>query len=147
MENKIGKTYLTEQDFANHPIWKFSDVDDLAHPIFGLEDFPEDSSDLRIRADFITTQGVKLKGAIGGIKNIFCIVIYAGNKIFYFNKNLLADCQKNLEQLSEILGKNITIKDFSPIRYTTTIDLENFKNISGEFDLSKKRTDAERLDL
>lgn len=145
MDIKKGKSYLTEQDFKEYSIWKFNDADDLTYPISGPEDFPNDDRDLRIRAEFVTTTGIKLKGSIGGLFNIFCIVIYAGDKIFYFNKNLLKDCIKNIEKLGEIVGKKLTLADFSPLRYKTTIDLGNFKNIRGEFDLSKRRTDAERL--
>jgi hypothetical protein len=37
------------------------------------------------------------------------------------------------------------MSDFSPLKYTTDIDLEGFRNIEGEFDVLKEVTDEERL--
>jgi len=146
VNTKIGRPYLTWRDFEQYSIWRFNDRDDLSYPVLGPEDFPKDSRDLRIRAEFIATNGIKLKGAIIGLKNIFCISIYIENNIFIFNKNLLNDCIEELKKLNKILEEELVLANFSPIKYTTNIDLKNFRNISGEFDLLKKRTDAERLE-
>ena len=53
-----------------------------------IEDFPENSMDLNIRAIFTTATGDVFKGYIVGVKNIFCIAIFWNGEILYFNKNL-----------------------------------------------------------
>jgi hypothetical protein len=75
MANK-GKTYLTEKDLQEHPIWARSDMDDLIYPVFGPEDFPDNPTRLKIRADFTTANGIAIKGYICGIKNFFSITLF-----------------------------------------------------------------------
>ncbi len=145
MDIKQGKTYLTSKDLKKHSIWKFNDIDDLIYPITCREDFPENSFDLKIRTKFITPSGIELFGYIVGIKDVYTITLYVENLIINFNRNLPQDYQKDLSELSKALGRALTIKDFSPLKYRTDIDLEGFRNIEGEFDLLKKRTDEERL--
>ncbi len=145
MDLKQGKKYLTLSDIKQHSIWKFTDIDDLAHPINTPDDIPEDSFDLIIRAKFTTPTGIELIGYIVGVQNIYCISIYAGDEKFFFNRNLPNDYPKTLAKLGKALNCSLSILDFSPLQYTTDIHLECFKNISGEFDLLKVRTNEERL--
>lgn len=145
MDISQGKSYLTLRELEQHSIWKFNDIDDLNYPVNCTEDFPENNLDLRIRTKFTTPSGLEFLGCIVGVKNIYSIAIYVRDQIFYFNRNLPGDYQKTLEKLGETLGRKLTISDFSPLKYVTDIDLEDFRNIEGEFDLLKKRTDEERL--
>lgn len=138
MDTKQGKTYLILEDLDQHSIWKFSDVDDLAYPVMSADDFPEDDFDLRIRAEFLTKSGIKLRGYIVGVQDIFSIRVYIDDQTFSFNKNLPEYFIEDLNKLNKILGKSLTLSDFSPLKYTTDIDLKGFKNIEGEFDLLKK---------
>ena len=141
-----GKQYLTLEDLKQYSIWKTSDIDDLDYPVTCSDDFPEDQYDLSIRTIFTTPSGIKLMGFLVGIKNVFSIAIYVDDQVFYFNRNLQGDYPETLEKLSKALGQEITMKDFSPLKYVTDIDLPGFKNIEGEFDLMKKRTEEERLE-
>lgn len=145
MDIDEGKLYLTLQDLNKYSIWKFTDVDDLHHPVKSADDFPEDCYDLSIRAHFTTQSGIKLSGYIVGIQNVFSLAIFVNNIILHFNKNLPDLCHENLMKLGKFLDQRLTGKDFSPLKYITDIDLPGFKNIEGEFDLSIKRTDEERL--
>ncbi len=63
------------------------------------------------------------------------------------NKNLYNDCLISIEKINKLTGKDLSVSDFSPLKFETKIDLENFKNIEGEFNLSKPRTNEERLDF
>ena len=145
MDIKKGKTYLTLEDLKLYSIWKCNDADNLCYPVTCAEDFPEGQYDLSIRAKFTTPNGVELFGYLVWIKNIFSIAILCEGQEFYFNRNLPGDYQKNLDQLGKTLGLKLTTSDFSPLKYRTDIELEGFRNIEGEFDLLKKRTDEERL--
>lgn len=100
---------------------------------------------LNIRAKFTTKSGKEFHGYAVGIKNIFCIVIFFNNEILFFNKDLIDHCLRAIEKINKSLEIKVKPEDFSPLKYQTTIDLEGYKNISGEFDIFKKRTDEERL--
>jgi hypothetical protein len=145
LEISKGKPYLTEKDLQEHPIWARSEEDDLIYPVFGPEDFPDDSRSLKIRADFTTPNGMTLKGYICGIRNIFGVALFWENEILYMNKNRLHVCLEGIDRINQDLEKKIKPEDFSPLHYQTMIDLEHFKNFSGEFDLFKERTNEERL--
>lgn len=149
MDIKKGKEYLTKQDLQQHSIWIEHDVDELTYAVTGAEDLPENIglNDLRIRAYFITPNGIELNGYIIGLKNIYCIAIFLNDEVIYLNKNLYKDCLIAIEKINKITGKNLSVKDFSPLKFETQIDIKGFKNIQGEFDLSKPRTDEERLDF
>ena len=146
MDIKKGKGYLTLKDLKQHSMWKNDEMDDLLYPVMSRDDIPEDQYDLLIRAIFTTPSGVELLGNLVGIKNVFSIAIYVDDQIFYFNRNLPGDYPATLERLSKALDRKLTMKDFSPLKYLTDIDLDGFKNIEGEFDLMKKRTEEERLE-
>lgn len=145
MDTKKGRPYLIRNDLKKYSIWKFSDIDDLAHPVTCAEDFPEDNYDLRIRTKFITPPGIEFLGYIVGVQDIFCVAIFLEDKKFHFNRSTQSDYAKNLNKMSLLLGKNLTLENFSPLKYTTDIDLEGLGNFEGEFDLLKKRTNEERL--
>lgn len=146
MDIKKGKGYLTLNDLKQHSMWKNDEMDDLLYPVTSRDDIPEDQYDLLIRATFTTPSGIELLGNLIGIKNIFSIAIYADDQIFYFNRNLPGDYPETLDKLSKVLGRKLTMKKFSPLKYVTDIDLPGFRNIDGEFDLMKKRTEEERLE-
>lgn len=146
MDTKQSRTYLTLNDIEQHSIWKFNDNDDLYYPVISETDLKCDAHDLSIRTTFTTPYGLKLLGCTSGVENIFSIAIYLKEKIFYFNKNFPSDYTETLKKMSAILGKNLTIENFSPLKYITDIDdLAGLGNIEGEFDLLKKRTNEERL--
>lgn len=145
MDIKKGRPYLILSDLEEHSLWKFSDIDDLTYPVICKEDFPEDIFDLKIRAKFITPCGIELLGYLVGAGEIYCIAIFAGDKVFYFNRNRPQDYAEKLNEMNQLLGKNLTLENFSPLKYTTDIDLEGLGNFEGEFDLLKKRTNEERL--
>ena len=147
MDTKKGKELLTEQDFNQQSIWIRHQSDDLLYPVYGPEDFPEDMAmeDLCVRATFSTQNGEIFHGYIVGLKNIYCIVIFFENKIFCMNKNLFDDCIEDIEQINGFLEKSIQPNEFFPLKYQTTIDIKEFKNFQGEFDIFKKMTDEERI--
>ena len=98
-----------------------------------------------IRAEFMTPKGVRLDGYIIGLQHVYCIHIFSNGESFGFNKNLMDLCLLELEKFNANSGLNLDIPDFSPLRYRTTIDAKGFKNINGEFYISKKITNAGRL--
>lgn len=140
-----GKSFIIEDDLKRNSIWKVDEKDDLYYPVKSEDDFPNDIYDLDIRSDFLTCSGIRLFGSIVGVKNIYSITIFANNKIFRFNKNLPDRMLEELEKLSHAIGKKITLEEFSPLKYTTTIDIEGLKNVSGFIDFSKKSTLEEQL--
>lgn len=147
MDIKNGKEYLTEKDFIEHSIWIMHQSDDLYYPVLGPDDLPHDMrlDDLRIRAIFTTKNEKIFNGYLVGLKNIFSIGIFLANRKFYFNKNLLDECIKSIEEINLNLPAPIRKEDFFPLRYQTNIDIEAFKNIEGEFNIFKPMTDEERL--
>lgn len=147
MDFNFKKEYLTEQDLNNHPIWKRDEVDDFIYPVNRPDDFPDDSRNLYIRSIFTTRAGISFKGFIIGIKNICSIAIFCKNEIIYMNKNLYNDCLISIEKINKLTNQHLSLNDFSPLKFETKIDLDGFKNIQGEFNLSKPRTDEERLDF
>jgi hypothetical protein len=64
-----------------------------------------------------------------------------------FNKNLVDDCYKQFEKLVEAFHseEKILIPDVFPLKYETTIDLEGYNNLSGEFDAFEKVKDKRFL--
>jgi hypothetical protein len=144
-----GKDYLTEQDFKKYSMWVAHQSDDLLYPVNDSGDLPSDMllEDLCTRAVFTTSSGKSFNGYIGGLKNIFFITIFLNNEIIYLNKNLYSDCLNAIEKINRITGQNLSAKDFSPLKFETQIDVEGFKNIQGEFDLSKPTTDEDRFDF
>jgi len=150
VDTKKGTDYLEKKDLQRYSIWIQHHDDDLTYPVSSAQDFPENMvfNDLRIRARFITSTGIELNGYIVGLKNIYCIVLFINNEdVIYLNKNLYQDCLIAIEKINKLTGHNLTVKDFSSLKFETQIDIEGFKNIQSEFDLSKPRTDAERLDF
>lgn len=145
MDIEYGRPYLTLDDLKKFSIWRFSDVDDLIYPVTSHEDIPENSFDLKIRAKFFTQSGTELLGYIVGIENIYTVTLYVEDKIINFNRNLPQEFHRDLDRLNEELGVDLTMSDFSPLKYITDIDLDGFRNVEGEFDLLKKRTNEERL--
>lgn len=145
MDIKQGKGYLTLNDLKEHSIWKCNEIDDLIYPVISKEDSPDDIFDLSIRTKFFTPFGLELLGYTIGFGDIYCIAIFAGDKVFYFNRNSPEDYEKNLNKMGEILGKKLTLSNFSPLKYVTDIDFPGIDNFEGEFDLLKKRTNEERL--
>jgi hypothetical protein len=146
MDTKKGKSYLVKNDFDLSPIWKFCQTDDLTYPVFNYDDFPDDSRDLCIKAQFNTPTNLKFEGYIVGVKNIFCIAIYLNNQTLFFNKNLPKNCLKSLEKINKLLGLSLTIQDISPLKYSTIVNWECFKNMNGEINFLQKRTNEERLE-
>lgn len=142
---KQGRPYLTLSDLEQYSIWKLNDVDDLMYPITCEKDSPDDIFDLCIRTRFFTPSGIEFLGYIVGFGDIFSIAIFIKENVFYFNRNLPGDYAKTLSKMSKILGKNLTLSNFSPLKYTTDFLLDGYNNFEGEFDLLKKRTDEERL--
>jgi len=142
-----GKLYLTESDLHQHSIWVEHQSDDLHYPVNSTNDLPEDMrpNDLSIRAKFTTPNKLIFNGYIIGIKNIFCIVIFWNNEIIYLNKNLLSDCIDSIDKISLSLSQKVDAKKYFPMRYETTIDIEGFKNLCGEFDIFQERTNDERF--
>ncbi len=145
MDSKKGKGYLLLDDIKKHGLWKENRVDDLLYPVTCESDAPDDIFDLFIRAKFTTPFGLEFLGYIVGCGDIYCIAIFVGDKIFYFNRNLQGDYLDSLNKMSVVLGKNITLSNFSPLKYKTDFSLNGFNNFEGEFDLLKKRTNEERL--
>lgn len=144
-----GVEYLTEQDLKLHSMWVAHQSDDLFYPVSGPEDLPTDMvfEDLCTRSIFSTTSGKTFFGFIIGLKNIFCVAIFCKNEIIYMNKNLYKDCLIAIEKINKLTDQNLSLTDFSPLRFETQIDIGGFKNIQGEFNLSKPRTDEERLNF
>jgi hypothetical protein len=144
---KKGKAYLTEKDLQNHSIWIRHESDDLIYPVLGLDDLPEDMSPthLKIKAKFKVPNGLEFNGYIMGIKNIYCIVIFWEQEILYLNKNLLNDCLEAINKINSSLNLNLQLESYFPLKFETVIDVDVFKDISGEFDIFKKRTEEERL--
>ena len=58
---------------------------------------------------------------------------------------MLDNCLDEIDQINLDLTKKIEYEEFSPLKYQTTIDLDDFNNICGEFDLLRPMTNKERL--
>lgn len=134
--NNYGTRLISENNMDTHPLWRYDDETDLYYPIFSIDEFPEYSRSLFIRAKFFSPNGIILKGYLVGAINIYCIRLFFHGKTFVFNKNLPDFCLKDFNKLIELLpsGKNTKITDIFPVKYETTIDLEGYQNITGEFD-------------
>ncbi len=147
MNIKKGKRYLTEKDLQNHSIWVMHESDDLLYPVFGLDDLPEEMYliDLKIRAKFKAPNGLEFNGYIVGVKNIYCIAIFWEQAILYLNKNLLEECLEAINKINSSLNLSLQPESYFPLKYEAIIDVDEFKSISGEFDIFKEMTDKERL--
>lgn len=141
-----GKSFILLEDLEKYAIWMCSELDDLMYPVKEVGDMPADPLDISIRSVFEIPAGEKFFGYIVGIKNLFSIAICISDKVFYFNLNLKEGYERKIKKIGNMIGKDLTMSDFSPLKYQTDIDLEGFSNIEGEFDLLKKRTNKERLD-
>ena len=86
-------------------------------------------------------------GYLVGAINIYCIRLFFNGNTYTFNKNLPDRCLKAFEKFAEVLRayKTTLIPDIFPLKYETTIDLEGYKNISGEFDAFEKVKDKRLL--
>lgn len=147
MNTKLRVNFLTETHFTISPIWKFIDGIDLYEPIFSPEDIPDDSRDLRIKAEFTTPSGIKFFGYVVGVQNFFSIAFFINGKNIHFNKNAVDLSLEQFDELSKAFlpNKNIKIPDIFPAKFTTMINLPGWKNISGEFDAFEKLKDKRLL--
>ncbi len=149
MDVKKGKQVLLEPDFDAHPLWKCDEGDDLYYPIMAIEEFPEHNRDLLIRAIFHAPSGIIFKGYLVGAINIYCIGLFYNSSMFIFNKNAPDFCLKQFSKLAEEIqidmNRKIMIPDIFPLKYETDIDLENYRNISGEFNAFEKIKDLRLL--
>jgi len=147
LDIKKGIKLLVEDDFDAHSMWKYDDDTAVNYPITLLNEIPEYSRDLFIRAKFISPKGIILKGYLVGALNIYCIGIFSGGDEFLFNKNMPDRCMLAFEKLIKtLILKNPTlISDIFPLKYETTIDIEGFRNISGEFNAFEKLKDKRLL--
>ena len=141
-----GVEYLSKKEIDSFPFWGFNEIDDLIYPISDFKNIPGNFVTLYLRSSFTTQNGVVLEGYTIGVKNIFCIVICTESQTYVINKNFLEDCFVEIKKISSEFKIKITPQDFSPVYYKTTVNLSEFENFSGEFNLLKKRTDEERLD-
>ena len=146
MDIDQGRDYLTIDDVKRHPIWKYNEDDDRLYAVIDKSDLIGDHYGLCIRSSFTSLSGDNFIGYIVGVKNVFTIAIYESNLIVYFNRNLPGDYTSSLDKLSKVRGKKFYVENFTPLQYVTDIDLDGFVNISGEFDLLKRPTNAERLE-
>ncbi len=140
MINKQGIKFLTESDFDEHSIWRYSESTDLYYPVTLLEEIPISAKNLFIRANLRCPNTMTFKGYIIGAQNIYGVGIFNAGKKYRFNKNALEECiaQFNLFIQKLPFNKIFLISEIFPIRYETTIDLEGFHNVSGEFNAFEK---------
>jgi len=103
-------------------------------------------TDLSIRATFTASNGLRFDGYIVGFKNIYCIVIFWKDEILYLNKNLFNDCLQAISKIDSSLNTHFKLESYFPLKYETSIDIAEFKNTRGEFDIFKRRTEEERFD-
>ena len=116
MDIKKGKGYITLSDLEQHSIWKESEIDDLLYPVTCMADSPSDLFHLYIRTKFYTPYGIELMGYTVGFGDIYCIAICIKDKVFHFNRNLPDYYAEALNKMSKILGKNMTLSNFSPLK-------------------------------
>lgn len=147
LDIKNGIKLPLEEHYNTFPMWRYNDENNLYYPIISPDEFPEDSRDLSIKTTFISPIGIIFHGYIVGVKNIFSIGVFINNKTFHFNKNVP---ELSLEQFNDFikelnLNKEIIISDIFPLQYKTEINLANYKDISGTFDVFEKLKDKRLL--
>ena len=140
---------LSEADFDAYPLWRYDERDDLYHPILSMDEIPEDNRDMFIRAKFYSPNKMIFKGYVNNILKVFCVNFFWNNKIYFFNKNAPDWCLEQFYKLAETLqtekNKIIVIPDIFPVKYETAIDLEGYRNVSGEFNAFEKLKDQRLL--
>jgi hypothetical protein len=131
-----GAKRLLVENLDAHPLWRLNDEIMTYFPIYTFDDVPEEGYNFYIRAEFTTPKGIKIKGYLVSVTDIYCIVIFYNSEIYIFNNNLLEDCFEITNKLIIEINSETTkeVFDVFPLKYTTTIDLPGWKNISGEFD-------------
>lgn len=136
MDIRKGVKVLGEDNFKVCSIWKFQDETDLYYPIFSSKDFSEHDDEILIGAKFYSPMGMTFNGYLMDGAHVYCIGLFFKGNEFIFNKNLTSRCLKRFKELRELLpsSKTILIPDIFPLKYETVINLEGYKNITGEFD-------------
>lgn len=132
------KAMKTAADFFACPIWRYDEEDDLYHPVLDEGEIPESERDLSIRAIFTTPSGNKLDGYVVGISKIFSIGLFSHDRLYHANKNLGPESKEWMEEYVSKrpeMGLN-SWKDLFPLRYTTQINRDGYRDFSGTFDLS-----------
>jgi hypothetical protein len=147
LEIKPNTRILVEEDFDAHPLWRYDDETDLYYPIMSIEEVPEYSRSLFIRARFYSPAGIVFNGYLVGAENIYCIGIFCDGCEFMFNKNLPDRCFKSFNKLIENMtsGENLKISDIFPLKYETTINIKNYRTIIGEFNAFEKLKDTRAM--
>lgn len=137
--NQIAIDVLTEREFDSCPLWKSSEDIDGYCAVRGVDDLPDLSQDLLIKADFFSPSNVHYKGYIVGISNVVSIGLFVRGRKFRFNSNLVDLSEEQLETMRQMLAMASGMADEAifPLRFTTTFSLPGYANFSGVFDLYK----------
>jgi len=137
MTNLEPKRLTTPSDFFACPIWRYDEDDDLYHPVIEANEIPDSERDLSFRAVFVTPSGKKLDGYVVGILRVFSIGLFGRDRFYHANKNLGPESR---EWMSEFVSDNpdtglTSWQDLFPLRYTTQINRDGYRDFSGTFDL------------
>lgn len=133
-----AKRLPNPSDFFACPIWRYDEDDDLYHPVLTEDEIPDSERDLSIRAVFTTPNGMALDGYVVGISRVFSISLFGKNELFHANQNLKPESR---EWMSQFIYNRPDLKlsspdDLFPLRYTTQIDRDGYREFSGTFDIS-----------
>jgi hypothetical protein len=147
MKTKYSTKDLTEMHFDAFPLWRYDENDNLYYAISSLDEVPEEAYNFFIRAEFVTPKGFTLKGYLVSITKNYCIGVFYNGKEFLFNKNAIDNSIERIDKLiAEISSPEIKAPfDIFPLKYTTTIRLPGYRELSGEFDAFEKLKDKRIL--
>ena len=127
---------LSLESFLQHRVWCWDD-DEMHHipvPLHEHASLPDDLGTLFIRAKCVVGSVHQLNGYIIGLRSLFGLAIFVGDREFIFNLNLPEFANEDSLEVSKLLG--IKGADVFPICYETGLHFRGGDNLAGEFSFS-----------
>lgn len=137
---KTMKELLRPEDFADCAVWCYDEDQESYFAVRELNDLEEavSSADLKIRAQFITSDGRELQGVVVGVRNIYAIGLFVHDEIIMINKNMRQDSKEQVAKYLSLSGleERLSLQSMFPLRYESRWGNETFNDFSGVFELS-----------
>ncbi|MBB4865767.1 hypothetical protein HNP46_004668 [Pseudomonas nitritireducens] len=107
----------------------------MKYPVLTIDDLGDSIFDLSFKAKFSTPTGQSFDGYIVGFGDVFSIGLFANDKVFFVNKNLVTLSKGQLHSFLSELGsaQTTSIEDLFPLSYSTEIHRAPFIDFGGVF--------------
>lgn len=133
-----GIELVEMRDFQFCPVWRYDEDMNLYFPVTEGKDLPESERDVSIFVECKANSGHTFSGYIVGISKIFSMGLFCKEKTFHLNKNLPDLSAEQIRAFLECanLTNALTAEKLFPLKYTTQIKRDEFRDFSGNFEMT-----------